>query len=322
MPSVRGVGAGDARVAGVGGQDAEVTLRVLRAMVTRTETLAVEFGGVRGSSFVGVIDQGSEGRKGAEQLRYVAAVDVVCGACDLCRRGLRQHCQNRATLGQRGRDGAFAPTVRVPRMNLVPVPAAVSDEEALMAQAAALALHACQVVRIEGKTYVTVLGDSAEAILTAQAMARKNASVRLIGQRAERAVLCERRGIKHRLLAEIGRRMDQDIVVDCTGDLSGAPVALELVRPRGTIVVRSDAPAVPSAVMAAQGVRLDLARAAANEVQLIGVRGGSLAEAMGHLERGELDVSGLLQGKFRLAELGHALEAVREAGSLPVSVVM
>ena len=295
---------------------------MLRALVSRTETLAVEFGGVRGSCFVGVLEHGSEGRKGVEQPRFVAGVDVVCGACDLCRRGLRQHCQNRATIGQHGRDGAFAPTVRVPRMNLVPVPAAVSDEVALLAHAAALALHACAVVRIEGKTYVTVLGDSAEAILTAQAMARKNASVRLIGQRAERAVLCERRGIKHRLLSEIGRRMDQDIVVDCTGDSSGAAVALELVRPRGTIVVRSDAPAVPSAVMPAQVVRLDLARAAANEVQLVGVRGGSLSEAMACLERGELDASGLIQGKFRLAELAQALGATREAGSLPVSIQM
>ncbi len=298
-----------------------MTLRVVRALATRTDALPTEFQGVRGSCFVGVMEQGQEARRGAEQPRFVASAEVVCGACDLCRRGLRQHCQNRAIIGQHGRDGGLASTVRVPRANLVPVGAGLSDEAALLAHAAAAALHACEVVRIEGKTYVTVLGDSAEAILTAQAMARKNASVRLIGLRAERAVLCERRAIKHRLLSEIGRRMDQDIVVDCTGDGSGVAIALELVRPRGTIVVRSDAPPVPSAAMPPSHTRLDLARAAVNEVQIIGARGGNLGEAMTLLERGVLDASGLVQGKYRLAELGQALEAVREAGTLPVSLV-
>jgi threonine dehydrogenase-like Zn-dependent dehydrogenase len=299
----------------------EVVLRVVRALVTRTETLPVEFTGTRGTSFVGVLEQGLDSRRGPDQARYVVSPEVVCGACELCRRGLRQHCQNRAIIGQHARDGGLAPTVRVPRSNLVPIGAGVSDDAALLAHAAAGALHASEVIRIEGKTYVTVLGDSAEAILTAQAMARKNASVRLIGRRAERAVLCERRAIKHRLIAEIGRRMDQDIVVDCTGDGSGVPIALELVRPRGTIVLRTDAPPVPSAAMPPVNARVDLARAAINEVQVIGARGGNLAEAMTLLERGVLDAGGLLQGRFRLAELPQALEAVREAGSLPVSIV-
>jgi threonine dehydrogenase-like Zn-dependent dehydrogenase len=294
---------------------------VVRALVTRADTMPVSFSGVRGSCFVGVMDVAGGSGGAIDPPRYVVSPQIVCGVCELCTRGLSQHCQRRATIGHHERDGGFAHRVHVPRANLVSVPAAVSDEAALLAHALAAALHVCRVVRIEGKTYVTVLGDGPDALLTAQAMAKRNASVRLIGTNPERNAFCERWGVKHRLLSEIGRRMDQDIVIDATGDGSGAGIAPELVRPRGTIVVRLDGPAVVAAAQRTPvPTQLDLARIAANEITLMGARDGSLTEAMGVLERREIDTASMIQGRFGLAQLGQALSSVRAPGSLPVSL--
>lgn len=301
---------------------AEVTLRVLRALVTRADTMPVAFAGVRGSCVVGVVDGAGSASVKGEPVRHIVMPQVVCGVCDLCTRGLSQHCQHRTTIGHHGRDGGFATALRVPQANLVPVPHAVGDDAALLAHAVASALHACRIVRIEGKTYVTVLGDGADALLTAQAMARRNASVRLIGTNPQRGTLCERWGVKHRLLSEIGRRMDQDIVIDATGDASGTATALELVRPRGTVVVRVEAPPVIAAQLRPGVTPTDLARVAANELTLLGSRDGSLAEALAALERHEFDTAGLIQGRVGVAELAEALAMVRAPGSLPVAVVM
>src|SRR5690606_6250511 len=83
-------------------------------------------------------------------------------------------------------------------------------------------------------------------LLTAQALARLNKSVRLLGSRPERVALCERWGVKHRLIEEAGRRQDQEVVIDCTGASGGASgggalrLAMQLVRPRGVILLCSD----------------------------------------------------------------------------------
>ena len=70
-------------------------------------------------------------------------------------------------------------------------------------------------------------------------MAKLNASVRLVGRYSEKLAVCEKWGIKHRHVDDVGRRSDQDIVVDCTGSPDGLDLALRLVRPRGTVVLKT-----------------------------------------------------------------------------------
>jgi len=41
------------------------------------------------------------------------------------------------------------------------------------------------------------------------------------------------------LLDDIVPRHDQDVVIDCTGSAEGFELALQIVRPRGTLVLKS-----------------------------------------------------------------------------------
>jgi threonine dehydrogenase-like Zn-dependent dehydrogenase len=63
--------------------------------------------------------------------RVVAEINAGCGRCDLCRSGDSRHCPNRTVLGIVGRDGAHAEFLKLPRVNLLPVPDEVSDEQAV-----------------------------------------------------------------------------------------------------------------------------------------------------------------------------------------------
>ncbi|MCA9287539.1 MAG: alcohol dehydrogenase catalytic domain-containing protein [Phycisphaerales bacterium] len=270
--------------------------------------------GVLGHELVGVVERLAEpvAHPRDQALlgkRVVASIEIACGKCDLCKRGLANHCRDLALLGLSARDGSLAERVAVPVRLLNPVPAPVDDDTAVFALACGAALHAAQMVRLEGRGFITVLGDSLSALLAAQAMARLNATVRLIGENPERFGLAERWGIKHRHADDIGRRQDQDVVVDCTGSTQGLDLALRLVRPRGTVILGANAVAVPHDPVSTTA---DLSLIARHEVAVIGARGGKVQEGVAALADKRFDVSGLITKRCRLAEAPAALQSLSQ----------
>ena len=74
------------------------------------------FRGVPGHEFVGEIIECRQdpGRVGQ---RVVGEINLGCGDCALCRKGLKTHCPQRSVLGIT-RDGAFADYLRLPAIRL------------------------------------------------------------------------------------------------------------------------------------------------------------------------------------------------------------
>lgn len=294
------------------------------------------FAGVMGHEFVGVVEsvnipddasQHLKDRKALVGKRVVGSINIVCQHCDMCKRGLSTHCRHRTVLGVSGRDGVFADRFTIPLINLYPVPAGVDDDHAVFAEPLAGALHATQMFKAEGKPYITVLGDGKLGLLTVQVMARLNASVRLLGKHPEKFGLCERWGIKHRHIDEAGRRQDQDVVVDCTGTASGLTTAMAMVRPRGTIILKSTisplripigAP-VPGANHPAWSQPVNLAPLVINEINLIGSRCGSIPDALSALEKKLVHVAPLITKRGPLDDAPALLEAAR-SGNIKVLI--
>lgn len=279
------------------------------------------FRGVMGQEFVGVVESVNGSPEAAERLtgkRVVGSAVIVCGRCDMCRAGLSGHCRARTVLGLHGRDGCFADSFTLPVANLVEVPADVDEEQAVFASPLAAALHTRQMFRVEGKPYITVLGDGRMGLLVAQVMAPLNARVRLLGRHAEKLGLCDKWGIRHRLVDEAGRRQDQDVVIDCTGRPDGLATALAMVRPRGKVVLMSaPAPAANPGAPVAAPAPIDLSPVVAGEIELVGSRCGNLAEALEALRRGSVDVLSLITRRARLAD-GPAAVASAARGQLKV----
>lgn len=284
----------------------------------------VAFEGVMGHRFVGVVERLHEGARPEDVKawvgkRVVGSISVVCGRCERCRQGLSAHCQARTVIGMAGRGGCFADRFTLPVVNLWEVPKALTDDAAVFAEPLAGVLHAGHMLRIEGKPYVTVLGDGLTGLLAAQVLVRLNASVRLLGTNHDKLGLCEKWGVKHRHIDEVGRRQDQDVIVDCSGSPRGLELAMQLVRPRGKIVLRTTTAPVPMPATAAQrGV--DLALAVVNELELIGARCGRLSDALDMLSKGLVETASLVTTRTKL---DRGQEAIRHA-AMPeqVAVVM
>ncbi len=278
------------------------------------------FQGVLGHQFVGVVESVA-GERYQELVgkRVVSDVVVVDPKSELARRGLARHAPDRQLLGLLGRDGCFAEKVAIPAANLTVVPEGVSDDDAVFAEPLAAAVHASRIVRLEGKTFVTVLGDNLSALLCAQVMARLNHSVRLLGRREDRLAIAERWGVRRRPLEEAGLRQDQDVVIECTGEAEMVERAFAMVRPRGSVVLKREPlplPGVKSGIVCGA----DLTPVVLNELEVVGASVGRVAEAVPELAEGKIDLSGLITRRFSLDEGVAALRAAGEAGSIKVVI--
>lgn len=247
--------------------------------------------------------------------RVVIQPDLVCTTCDLCRAGLSQHCRARKTIGIGDINGCIAERFSIPTRNLVLIPDAIDDDTAALAEPLACALHAAQIVRLAGKSYVTVLGDDAHALLMAQVMARLNASVRVLGDRPERFGIAEKWGVKHRHVSEVGRRADQDVVICSTPDAAMLDMAMGLIRPRGKIVLRGGASPDKDVWH-----NLNLSPILDAELELLGARGGRLTDAIAAMEQKQFDVVSLITKRFKLDEAMAAMRAASEPDALKVLI--
>jgi len=271
----------------------------------------MSYKGVLGHEFVGEVTDSPD--RNLVGKRVVGEINVVCGRCDLCLSGLSNHCRNRSVLGILNHDGAFADFVRLPAANLHVLPDTVDDDQAVFVEPLAAAYQVVKQVKLDANKWVTVLGDGRLGLLVAQALRETGAPVRVIGKHPDKLALCEKWSIRSRPLADIIPRHDQDVVVDCTGSADGLDMAMQMVRPRGTIVLKSTV---------AQGKPLNLAPLVIDEVQVIGSRCGPFREAIRALAERRIDVASLIHRRMKLDQGVAAMELAGRPGVLKVLLSM
>lgn len=284
--------------------DGDTLLRVRQAGICSTDLEITKgymgFRGILGHEFVA--DVVSSPDKDLIGQRVCGEINIVCGRCDLCISGLSNHCRARTVLGILNHDGAFADFVRLPSVNLHVVPKNVDDDQAVFVEPLAAAFQILKQIKLDGRKWVTVLGDGRLGLLVAQVLRNAGCPVRVIGKHPEKLALCERWQIRSRAEADIVPRHDQDVVVDCTGSAAGFEMAMAMVRPRGTIVLKSTV---------ATGKPMNLAPLVIDEISVIGSRCGPFREAIRALSEKSIDVVSLIHRRMKIEQ---GLEAMSLAG--------
>jgi threonine dehydrogenase-like Zn-dependent dehydrogenase len=295
--------------------DGDTLLRMRQAGICSTDLEIVKgymgFRGVLGHEFVAEVL--SSPAKDLIGQRVCGEINVVCGRCDLCLSGLSNHCRARSVLGILKHDGAFAEHVRLPAINLHVVPKNVDDDHAVFVEPLAAAFQILKQIKLDGRKWVTVLGDGRLGLLVAQVLRNAGCPVRVIGKHPEKLTLCERWQIRSRPVADISPRHDQDVVIDCTGSAAGFELAMQMVRPRGTIVLKSTA---------AASKPLNLAPLVIDEISVIGSRCGPFREALRALSEKEIDVASLIHRRMKLEQGMEAMELAGRPGVLKVILTM
>jgi threonine dehydrogenase-like Zn-dependent dehydrogenase len=255
--------------------------------------------------------------------RVVGEINAGCGVCELCRAGDSRHCRDRTVLGIKGRDGAFAEFLSLPVRNLIEVPDSIADEEAVFVEPLAAACNIIEQVAITSSSRVAVIGDGKLAQLIARVISLTGCDLTVAGKHTQKldhiaitgARACLIDSVNQSSLQETAERIrsvagrELDVVIEATGSRTGLPLALELVRPRGTVVLKSthQGPAT-----------VEMWPVVVNEIRLIGSRCGRFAEAVELLSSRTVTVSDLISDVFPLREGLAAFDRASAPGSMKV----
>jgi len=288
----------------------ECRIRVRMAGICGTDLELLQgyagFRGIPGHEFVGVVEAVS---KPADMQwlgkRVVGEINVGCGRCDWCAAGIREHCANRTVVGIRNRHGAFAEMMLLPSDNLHELPDAMDDETAVFVEPTAAACRILEQVAIDVNSRVAVVGDGRMGLLIAQVLRTAAPDVTLIGRHDHKLAVARALGIATRPLnMSTSPAARFDAVVDATGRADGMQHAIELTRPRGTLVLKStvhgEAP-------------LALWPIVVHELTIVGSRCGPFRRAIALLASNEVRVRPLLSAIATLDRYESAFAEARGA---------
>jgi threonine dehydrogenase-like Zn-dependent dehydrogenase len=198
-----------------------------------------EFGG----PIVAVGDQVTDLVEGQRVSVLPADRDRTCAACEagkdhLC--GL----QFMSSIGLGMNDGGYAEFVRAPARSCFPLPIGMTPEQGALVEPYAVALHGVRRSRAAGRpgTTVGIIGAGPIGLLTLAALRKEGVTDVAVAERSEsRAAIAERMGASVVVgdASTLGSALGEppEVVFDCAGVTATPPLALEVVRMGGQIVL-------------------------------------------------------------------------------------
>jgi 2-desacetyl-2-hydroxyethyl bacteriochlorophyllide A dehydrogenase len=209
---------------------------------------AMPVGSVMGHEFSGRVAEVGPGVEGVAVGDRVCVFPFApCGECPHCVAGDVNVCVNgvAAGIGLGFQQGAYAERINVPASTLVALPDELSDEHGALVEPLAVGVHGVRVAGVGPESPVAVIGAGPIGVMTA---------VALRAEGFERIVVVERNPHRARRLSELGfdvvgldevhmkviGALEGELphaVFECAGNAAATPLAIELVRPRGRVVL-------------------------------------------------------------------------------------
>jgi threonine dehydrogenase-like Zn-dependent dehydrogenase len=265
------------------------------------------FAGVPGHEFVAeVVEADTSSLVGK---RVVGEINVACGCCDWCRRGLARHCPHRTVLGIVNQPGAFEEFFVLPERNLHILPESIPTDRAVFTEPLAAACEILDQVVIPPCSPVAVVGDGKLGLLIAQVLSAHGYQVHQFGRHPDKLRIASAAGVSTELSGDSLPVGAYDWVVEVTGNSEALRRAVAMTRPRGTLILKSTVHGL---------VGVDTASIIVNELTLVGSRCGRLEVALPLLDHGLVRVEEMVAGRYRLADAPQAFAHAATRGVLKV----
>ena len=267
----------------------------------------MQYNGILGHEFVGVVEKSSNSDLIGK--RVVGEINAGCGKCDSCINGMERHCPSRTVLGILKRNGAFAEFLSLPEKNLHVIPDSISDEQAVFVEPLAAAFEINEQVSLKPEWNVAVVGDGRLAQLIIQVIKLTCSNITCFGKHEKKLEGLVQSGIKIKVGIESTDEQLFDLVIEATGSNSGFSDTMKLVKPRGTVILKSTI---------ASRENLDLTPTIINEITLIGSRCGLFKPAIEALASGKISVNSMIDSTFSLEKFEDAIIYAKKPNTLKV----
>ncbi len=264
------------------------------------------FRGTPGHEFVGEVVEADDQRWVGE--RVVGEINLACGRCAWCARGLGRHCPTRTVLGIVKQPGAFREFLTLPERNLRRVPREIPSQEAVFVEPLAAACEILDQVRIPRGSAVAVLGDGKLGLLASQVLQAHGTQVHQYGRHKDKLRIAELSGVS----TEIAKKLPvakYEFVVEATGSSEGLRQAVQMTQPRGTVIMKSTVHGL---------VSIDSAPVIVNEITLVGSRCGRFEPALKLLKSRKVRVDAMISDVLPLKSAPRAFQEAAKSGVLKV----
>eukprot|EP00210_Caulerpa_lentillifera_P004035 g3850.t1 len=294
----------------------EALIRVTYAGICSTDLEILQgyipgYNGILGHEFCGVVEKCSNaewtGKRVCGSINILDVIDTE-RPTEFC----LEHHPKRTVLGIINKDGCFAEYLTLPISNLIQIPDNVTNEEAVFIEPLAAALRIREQVQIQPSVHVAVLGAGKLGMLIGKTLQFAGTSVCMKTRSTASFDLPQRWGLDVSLIADTPDD-SYAFVVEATGSIEGFRESLRIVKPLGTIILKSTF-AGPAAI--------DLTKVVVGEIKIVGSRCGPFHPAMRILQRKEIPVTDLINSTFPLTEVENALSYAKGKGVRKVLLKM
>ncbi len=275
---------------------------------------------VLGHEFAGVIAEGP--RAGTR-----VAVDPAqpCGTCQQCLEGNRNLCPTVRFAGHGRNDGGLRELVAWPAELVHPVPESISDADAAMLEPLGVALHAMDLAHVRLAGTVAVVGCGPIGLCVVQ-LARAAGATQVVAIEPlphRRAAAAEHGAdlVLDPTDPDLLRRVDAatkgrgiDVAIEVAGTDEAVDVAVQVVRPGGTVVLAgipgTDRTSFPASTARRKGLTLKLSRRMKE----------MYPRTIGLVDRGLVDLRSLVTYTFPLEQTQEAFQVAALRTGLKVIV--
>ena len=296
-------------------QKGEALIKVSMAGICNTDAEIIKgymgYSGVLGHEFVGIVEEVNGADQSWVGKRVVAEISYGCDSpeCPWCAVKNYRLCPDRHTIGIWRIEGGFAEYITLPTNILFEVPENVIDEQAVFVEPLAAACEITEQLHIEPTHKVVVLGDGKLGLTTALTLNAQNLDVTLVGKHQNKLDIAKAQGVQTMLLEDLKVSNNFDVVVEATGSVSGFETSLNLVKPRGVLVLKSTI---------ATGKELNLAPIVINEITVLGSRCGQFGPALRLLKNNRIDFKPFISKIYSINDAIEGFEANKAKNSIKI----
>ncbi|MHC4872234.1 MAG: alcohol dehydrogenase catalytic domain-containing protein [Planctomycetota bacterium] len=293
----------------------EVLVEVAVTGVCRTDLKIIEVGHrdlvlprIPGEEVVGTVTKVgagvSEDNLGKRVYIYPG---TSCGKCKSCLQGAGNLCRSMQIMGFH-RDGGFADFLIAPVDTLIEIPEDVSFEKAVTVEPLSCCMNALELADLKREEKIGIWGGGPAGAFLSRAALAIGAEPTIIEPHPERRAY-------HSCAVEEAGDTLFDVVIPAVGSNEAYKESIKHLYPRGRFVAFSGLPKDNACQ------EIDLNEMHYNETTITGAYGCSYrhgVEAMQLLAEGKIKVDDLISHKMKLAELGEALDIVRNKNGMKI----